>query len=86
MASKLLDQVREVARLKHLSKRTEDSYLQWIKRYILHHEKRHPIEMGEEHIRQFLSFLAQHKHVSSSTQNQALNALNFLYKDVFIKN
>jgi integron integrase len=85
MSSKLLDQVREVARLRHLSKRTEDSYLQWIKRFILHHEKRHPLEMGEEHIRQFLSFLAQRKYVSSSTQNQALNALNFLYKDVLHK-
>jgi hypothetical protein len=51
MAAKLLDQVREVARLKHLSKRTEDSYLQWIKRYILHYQKRHPIEMGESEIR-----------------------------------
>jgi integron integrase len=85
MAPKLLDLVREVARLKHLSKRTEDSYLQWIKRYILHHQKRHPIEMGESEIRQFLSYLAQHKHVSSSTQNQAINALNFLYKDVLHK-
>jgi integron integrase len=85
MSSKLLDQVREVARLKHLSKRTEDSYLQWIKRFILHHEKRHPLEMGETEIRQFLSYLAQDKHVSSSTQNQALNALNFLYKDVLHK-
>jgi integron integrase len=85
MAPKLLDQVREVARLKHLSKRTEDSYLQWIKRYILHHKKRHPLHMGESEIRQFLSYLAQDKHVSSSTQNQALNALNFLYKDVLHK-
>jgi integron integrase len=56
-----------------------------IKRFILHHEKRHPLEMGEEHIHQFLSFLAQRKYVSSSTQNQALNALNFLYKDVLHK-
>jgi integron integrase len=85
MSSKLLDQVREVARLIHLSKRTEDSYVQWIKRYILHHNKRHPIEMGETEIRQFLSYLAQHKHVSSSTQNQALNALVFLYKQVLHK-
>ncbi len=85
MASKLLDQVREVARLKHLSIRTEDSYLQWIKRYILHHQKRHPIEMGESEIRQFLSYLAQRKYVSSSTQNQALNSLVFLYKHVLHK-
>jgi integron integrase len=85
MSSKLLDQVREVARLIHLSKRTEDSYVQWIKRYILHHNKRHPIEMGETEIRQFLSYLAQDKHVSSSTQNQALNALVFLYKHVLHK-
>ena len=85
MSSKLLDQVREVARLIHQSKRTEDSYVQWIKRFILHHNKRHPIEMGETEIRQFLSYLAQDKHVSSSTQNQALNALVFLYKHVLHK-
>jgi integron integrase len=85
MAPKLLDQAREVARLKHLSPRTEKAYVQWIKRFILFHNKRHPIEMGEQEIRKFLSYLATGKYVSSSTQNQALNALNFLYSDVLHK-
>jgi hypothetical protein len=73
MAPKLLDNVRETIRLKHLSHRTEESYVQWIKRFVLFHNKRHPLEMGENEIRQFLAYLAQRKYVSSSTQNQALN-------------
>jgi len=77
MASKLLNQVREVARLKHLSKSTEDSYVQWIKRFILFHHKRHPNEMGEQEIRNFLIYLMQQKYVSSSTQNQASDEVNF---------
>jgi integron integrase len=85
MAKKLLDLVRETIRLKHLSHRTEESYVQWIKRFVLFHNKRHPIDMGEQEIRKFLSYLATGKYVSSSTQNQALNALNFLYKDVLHK-
>lgn len=82
MTSKLLDQVREVARLYTLASEQKIHTYKWIKRYILHHNKRHPIEMGETEIRQFLSYLVQHKHVSSSTQNQPLNALVFLYKRV----
>ncbi|HVN47441.1 MAG TPA: phage integrase N-terminal SAM-like domain-containing protein [Bacteroidota bacterium] len=74
MASKLLNQVREIIRLRHLSIRTEEAYVQWIKRYILFHHKRHPAEMGEIEIRNFLKHLACEKYVSSSTQNQALNA------------
>jgi integrase len=85
MAPKLLDQVRETARLKHLSPRTEDAYAQWIKRFVIFHKKRHPMEMGEGEIRKFLSYLATAKYVSSSTQNQALHALNFLYTDVLHK-
>jgi integron integrase len=85
MAPKLLDQVRETARLKHLSPRTEDAYVQWIKRFILFHNKRHPIEMGEKEIRNYLAHLAREKYVSSSTQNQALNALIFLYHQVLHK-
>ncbi len=84
-APKLLDLVRETVRLKHLSNRTEDAYVQWIKRYIFFHQKRHPSEMGEKEIREFLSHLASAKYVSSSTQNQALNALAFLYSQVLHK-
>ncbi|MBI5464750.1 MAG: integron integrase [Ignavibacteriales bacterium] len=85
MALKLLDQVREAVRLRHLSHRTEEAYVGWIKRFVLFHHKRHPSEMGETEIRTFLSHLAQHKFVSSSTQNQALNALVFLYARVLKK-
>ena len=85
MTIKLLDQVRETARLKHLSLRTEEAYVQWIKRFILFHKKRHPMALGENEIRQFLSHLALDKYVSSSTQNQALNAIIFLYKQVLNK-
>ncbi len=80
--AKLLDQVREVIRLKHYSLRTEDTYVQWIKRFILFHGKRHPREMGAQQIEAFLSDLAVRGKVSASTQNQALNALVFLYRQV----
>jgi len=79
---KLLDQVREAIRVRHYSLRTEDTYVQWIKRFIFFHKKRHPVEMGEREIAQFLSALAVGRHVSASTQNQALNALLFLYRHV----
>lgn len=79
---RLLDQVRDALRVRHYSLRTEESYLQWIKRFILFHGKRHPTEMGEQEITAFLTFLAVDKHVSPSTQNQALSALLFLYKQV----
>jgi len=82
---KLLDQVREVIRLKHYSLRTEQAYVNWIKRYILFHNKRHPSEMGESEIRAFVSDLASKKSVSSSTQTVALSALLFLYRDVLKK-
>ena len=85
MAQKLLNKVSETARLKHLSIRTEKAYLQWIKRYILFHHKRHPMELGENEIRSFLTYLACDKYVSSSTQNQALNAIIFLYSQVLHK-
>ena len=85
MAGKLLDQVREIIRLKHLSIRTEEAYVQWIKRYILFHNKCHPNEMGENEIQQFLTYLSWQKYVSSSTQNQALNAIIFLYNQVLHK-
>jgi integron integrase len=79
---KLLDQVREAIRMRHYSVRTEEAYVGWIKRFILFHGKRHPLEMGEDEIRQFLSALAVHGQVSASTQNQALCALVFLYRHV----
>ncbi len=82
---KLLDQVRTTIRRKHYSIRTEDSYVDWIKRYIFFHNKRHPAEMGEHEIEQFLNHLAVAKKVAASTQNQALSALVFLYREVLDK-
>ena len=79
---KLLDQVRDVIRKKYYSIRTEQAYVDWIKRYILFHQKRHPKDMGENEIARFISFLATEKNVAASTQNQALNAIVFLYKHV----
>ncbi len=79
---RLLDQVREVIRVKHYSIRTEDAYVQWIKRFIFFHGKRHPREMGAREIEAFLTDLAVQKNVAAATQNQALNALVFLYKEV----
>lgn len=78
----LLEQVRHQIRLKHYSIRTEDAYLQTIRRFILFHRKRHPKEMGAEEIKQYLSHLATEGQVASSTQNQALSALLFLYREV----
>lgn len=77
----LLEQVRRCLRLKHYSIRTERTYVDWIKRFILFHGKRHPVEMGADEIRRFLSHLAVDRTVAASTQNQALSALLFLYRD-----
>jgi len=79
---KLLDQVRDVIRLKHYSYRTEESYVAWIRRYILFHNKRHPSEMGALEIEAFLSYLAVQERVAASTQNQAFSAILFLYREV----
>src|SRR5436853_7874905 len=79
---KLLDQVRQLLRLRHYSLRTEEAYVAWIRRYILFHNKRHPRELGEADVSAFLSALAQEGQVAASTQNQALSALLFLYKKV----
>ncbi|MEM9008591.1 MAG: phage integrase N-terminal SAM-like domain-containing protein [Cyanobacteria bacterium P01_F01_bin.86] len=76
---KLLDQVRDSIRLKHYSYRTEQTYVYWIRRFILFHNKKHPKEMGTTHIEAFLTHLAVKEHVAASTQNQALSALLFLY-------
>ena len=82
---RLFDMVRNVIRCKHYSIRTEQSYIDWIRRYILFHNKRHPRELDEVHISAFLTDLAVNKKVASSTQNQALCALVFLYRDVIEK-
>lgn len=79
---KLLDRVRETLRVKHYSIRTEQTYLSWIRRYILFHDKRHPRTMGTPEIGAFLTHLAVHDNVAASTQNQALCALLFLYNEV----
>jgi len=79
---KLLDQVRAAMRTKHYSFRTEESYVSWIKRFVKFHGLRHPEEMGETEIQQFLNHLAVKEKVAASTQNQALCALIFLYTQV----
>ena len=79
---KLLDQVRTRLRVKHYSIRTERTYVDWIKRFIVFHGKRHPREMGALELEAFLSSLAVERNVSASTQNQAKSALLFLYKEV----
>jgi len=78
----LLEQVRDKIRLKHYSIRTEESYLSWIRRFILFHDKKHPKDMGKNEIEQFLSDLAVNRNVAASTQNQALSAVLFLYREV----
>ena len=83
---KLLDQVRDVIRRKHFSIRTEQTYVEWIKRYIFFHGKRHPNEMAEAEITAFLTHLARAGKVAASTQNQALSALLFLYREVLQQN
>ena len=79
---KLLDQVRGAVRVRHMALSTEKSYVSWIRRFILFHNKRHPLEMGKSEVSAFLTHLAAERHVSSSTQNQALSALLFLYRFV----
>ncbi len=79
---KLLDQVRYTLRSKHYSPRTEKTYVYWIKSYIVFHNKRHPKDMGESELTEYLSHLAAVRHVSPATQSQALSALLFLYKHV----
>jgi site-specific recombinase XerD len=79
---RLLDRVRAALRTRHCSLRTEKAYVGWIRRYILFHGKRHPAEMGAAEITRFLSDLAVQRNVAASTQNQALSALLFLYREV----
>jgi integron integrase len=81
-APRLLEQVREAIRVRHYSLRTEQTYVGWIKRFILFHGKRHPRDMGGQEVQQFLSHLAVAGHVAASTQSQALSAVLFLYQQV----
>ncbi len=82
---KLLDQTRITLRANHYSPKTEESYIGWIKRFVLFNNKTHPEKMGAEEIKQFLNYLAVEKHASSSTQNQALQGILYLYKNVLRK-
>src|SRR4051794_33491394 len=79
---KLLDEMRNILRRRHYSIRTEQSYIDWVRRFILFHQKRHPQDLAEPEITAFLTSLARDGHVAASTQNQALSALLFLYKEV----
>jgi integrase len=79
---RLLDRVRDVIRTRHYSRRTEKAYVHWIRRFIFFHDKRHPAEMGPAQISAFLSSLAVRDKVAASTQNQAISALLFLYREV----
>ena len=83
--SKLLNRVRTELRAKHYSKRTEQAYIGWIKRFILFNNKKHPDEMGADEIKEYINYLAVSKKVSSSTQNQALQGILFLYKNILKK-
>jgi integron integrase len=79
---KLLDQIRQTLRTKHYSYRTEQTYIDWIKRFILFHHKRHPRDMGSDEVQAYITYLANERHVAASTQNQALSAIMFLYRYV----
>ncbi|MBU2509737.1 phage integrase N-terminal SAM-like domain-containing protein [bacterium] len=81
-SQRLLDQVRWAIRGRHYSIRTEKSYVAWIKRYIYFHHKHHPKDLGEDHVMRFINSLVVQGNVASSTQNQALCAILFLYKEV----
>ena len=83
--SALLNSIKKDLRTKHYSRRTEDSYIGWIKRFILFNNKRHPDDMGEDEIRGFINHLANNYKVSASTQNQALNSILYLYKNIIKK-
>ena len=87
MQSKLIDQVRRIARTLHVAKRTEEAYVGWISRYLIHQRNQHgkwihPLELGSTAVNEFLSHLAVERQVAASTQNQALSALLFLYVKV----
>ena len=85
MAKKLLEQLSDTLRTKHYSYRTEETYIDWVRRFILFHKKQHPETMGAAEIRAFLAHLATERNVAASTQNQALSAILFLYREVLHK-
>jgi integron integrase len=85
MAKKLLDQARDALRARHYSYRTEETYIDWMRRFILFHDKRHPNEMNAAEIQAFITHLAAERAVAASTQNQALSAILFLYREVLHK-
>ena len=80
--SLLLDRIRDKIRLKHYGIRTETAYVDWVRRFVVFHNRRHPRDLGPEHVEAFLSYLAVQRNVAASTQNQAKSALLFLYKEV----
>jgi hypothetical protein len=82
---RLPDAVRQAIRARHLSPRTEEAYVHWIRRFIVHHGKRHPRELGAAEVKAFLTDLAVAQRMSASTSNQALSALLFLYRHVVVK-
>jgi integron integrase len=82
---RLMEIVRRRARERRYSRRTEEAYVHWIRRYIIHHGRRHPRDLGEDEVRHFLSALVLKEQVAASTQNQALAALTFLYDAVLVR-
>lgn len=80
--SPFLEKIRHLMRVQHYAIRTEQAYIDWIRRFILYHGKRHPDEMGETEVSEFLTYLAVNRGVSPATQGQALNALVFLYRKI----
>jgi len=81
--AKLLNELADAIRTRHYSIRTEQAYVKWVKNFVLFHNKKHPADMGEKEISEYLTYLAVKKRVAASTQNQALSAILFLYKQVF---
>jgi len=79
---KLLDQLAERIQTRHYSRKTQTAYVQWCRRYILYHNKRHPAEMGKPEIQHYMDYLANQAQVAASTQNQALHAILFLYREI----
>ena len=79
---KLLEQLADKIRMKHYSRKTVTAYVNWCRRYILFHEKRHPREMGKPEIEAYMNYLANHVHVAASTQNQAMHAILFMYREI----
>jgi hypothetical protein len=82
MAKKLLDQLSDALRIMHYSYRTEQTYVSWVRQFILYHKKRHPREMGAVEINDFITYLVNQKRIATSTQNQAISAILFLYRNV----